>query len=188
MGYLMLIFKNEKLIDRFNSPIQYIYQLKGCFYLHPVISISLCISLFSFIGIPPLIGFYGKQLILSAAIDAKKYFLVLLIIITSVISAIYYLNLIKLKFFIPPKKNLVFSNLKLGLNIKDFLINTFFFTKIIFNVEKIKLEKVKYNKVLYTLSTNISIFIVILTILSIIYIYIHERIIILINIISLHLF
>jgi NADH-ubiquinone oxidoreductase chain 2 len=184
LGYLMFIIKNSNITDKFNSPIQYIYQLKGYFYLNPILAICLCISLLSFIGIPPLIGFYGKQLILSSTIEAKKYFLVLLIIITSVISAIYYLNLIKIKFFIKPKLNITFFNLKLGFSLKDLYIYIHILQKIFFSIKLLK--KLKYCNVLYTLSSNITIIIVIITILSLVYVCIHDRFIILINILSIY--
>lgn len=89
----------NNLLDRNNSPIQLISQLKGYFYLNPVLALSLAITLFSFVGIPPLIGFFAKQMVLSAALDNGYVFLTLVAILTSVISAVYYLNVIKQIFF-----------------------------------------------------------------------------------------
>lgn len=89
----------DNLLDRNNSPIQLISQLKGYFYLNPVLALSLAITLFSFVGIPPLIGFFAKQMVLSAALDNGFVFLTLIAILTSVISAVYYLNVIKQIFF-----------------------------------------------------------------------------------------
>ena len=88
--------------DMNNSPIQLIDQLKGYYYINPALSISLAITLFSFAGIPPLIGFFGKQMILSAAIDNGYLFMALVAILTSVISAVYYLAIIKEIFFEKP--------------------------------------------------------------------------------------
>lgn len=89
----------ENLIDKNNSPVQLINQLKGYFHINPFIAISLSITIFSFIGIPPIIGFFAKQMILSAALDNGYVFMALIAIITSVIGAGYYLNLIKQIFF-----------------------------------------------------------------------------------------
>nr|YP_010632442.1 NADH dehydrogenase subunit 2 [Stereocaulon pileatum]WBP63160.1 NADH dehydrogenase subunit 2 [Stereocaulon pileatum] len=89
----------NNLRDRNNSPIQLINQLKGYFYLNPVLALSLAITLFSFVGIPPLVGFFAKQMVLSAALDNGYVFLTLIAILTSVISAVYYLNVIKQIFF-----------------------------------------------------------------------------------------
>lgn len=87
------------LQDKNNSPVQLTSQLKGYFYINPVLSISLAITLFSFVGIPPLIGFFAKQMVLSAALDSGYVFLTLVAIITSVVSAYYYLNIVKQTFF-----------------------------------------------------------------------------------------
>jgi NADH-ubiquinone oxidoreductase chain 2 len=91
--------KENIFIDKDNSPIQLISQIKGYFYINPYIAISLTITLFSFVGIPPLIGFFAKQMILSAALDSGYIFMSLVAILTSVIGAVYYLNLIKQMFF-----------------------------------------------------------------------------------------
>jgi NADH-ubiquinone oxidoreductase chain 2 len=93
---------NDNLKDINNSPIQLIDQLKGYYYINPLLSLSLAITLFSFAGIPPLIGFFGKQMVLSAAIDNGYIFMSLVAILTSVISAVYYLVIIKQIFFDKP--------------------------------------------------------------------------------------
>jgi NADH-ubiquinone oxidoreductase chain 2 len=89
----------KELADKNNSPIQLISQLKGYFNINPVLALSLTVTIFSFVGIPPLIGFFAKQMVLSAAIDSGYVFLALIAILTSVISAVYYLNIIKEVFF-----------------------------------------------------------------------------------------
>ena len=89
----------NNLQDVNNSPIQLIDQLRGYYNINPFISLSLAITLFSFAGIPPLLGFFGKQMVLSAAIDNGYIFMSLVAILTSVISAVYYLIVIKEIFF-----------------------------------------------------------------------------------------
>ena len=90
----------ENLVDENNSPIQLINQMKGYFYVNPFISLSFAITIFSFIGIPPIAGFFAKQMILSAAIDNNDLFITFVAILTSVIGAGYYLYLIKTVFFV----------------------------------------------------------------------------------------
>jgi NADH-ubiquinone oxidoreductase chain 2 len=90
-------YRNLKDIN--NSPIQLISQLKGYFKINPFIAISLSITLFSFIGVPPLAGFFAKQRILISALDNGYIFITLIAILTSVISAVYYLVVIKSIFF-----------------------------------------------------------------------------------------
>lgn len=111
--------EHEELMDKNNSPIQLVNQLKGYFYINPVLAISLAITIFSFAGVPPLIGFFGKQMVLSAALDKGLIFLSLIAILTSVIGAIYYLSIIKEMFFSLPdyKINPLLENLVLKGNI-----------------------------------------------------------------------
>jgi NADH-ubiquinone oxidoreductase chain 2 len=108
IGFSLYYYINDskeykELPDKNNSPIQLISQMKGYFYINPVLALSLAITIFSFVGIPPLIGFFAKQMVLSAALDSGYIFLTLVAILTSVISAVYYLNVIKQVFFDKPE-------------------------------------------------------------------------------------
>jgi NADH-ubiquinone oxidoreductase chain 2 len=80
------------------NDINYISELKGQFFLNPVLSITLTICLFSMAGIPPLIGFFSKQFVLYSAIQNGYYFMSVIAIIVSIISASYYLKIIKILF------------------------------------------------------------------------------------------
>jgi NADH-ubiquinone oxidoreductase chain 2 len=108
-------------MDKNNSPIQLISQLRGYFHINPMLAISLAITIFSFVGIPPLIGFFGKQMVLSAALDKGFIFLSIIAILTSVISAAYYLNIIKETFFYSSKYyiNPLLENMVIYGNIYD---------------------------------------------------------------------
>jgi NADH-ubiquinone oxidoreductase chain 2 len=55
--------------------------------------------MFSFIGLPPLVGFFGKQMVLTTALDNNKVILVLVGVLTSVIGAVYYLTVIRTIYF-----------------------------------------------------------------------------------------
>jgi len=102
-GYISRNKEFNNLLDKNNSPIQLISQLKGYFYINPLLSLSLAITIFSFVGIPPLVGFFAKQMVLSAALDSGYIFISLIGILTSVIGAVYYLNVIKEIFFYTPE-------------------------------------------------------------------------------------
>src|SRR5258708_5810142 len=80
------------------NDINYISELKGQFFLNPVLSITLTICLFSMAGIPPLIGFFSKQFVLYSSIQNGYYFMSIIAIIVSIISASYYLKIIKILF------------------------------------------------------------------------------------------
>ena len=72
-----------------------ISQIKGYFSINTYLSLSLAITIFSFAGIPPLVGFFAKQMVLSSALDNGDIFMCLIAILTSVISAVYYLYIVK---------------------------------------------------------------------------------------------
>ena len=144
IGFSLYAYTNEneqykKLLDKNNSPIQLISQLKGYFYLNPVLALSLAITIFSFVGIPPLVGFFAKQMVLSAALDNGFVFLTLVAILTSVISAVYYLSVIKQIFFDKPEYKLdpALENLTLHGNI---LRKTILKEKITFKVKNVVLS------------------------------------------------
>ena len=111
--------EHEELMDKNNSPVQLINQLKGYYHINPLLALSLAITIFSFAGVPPLIGFFGKQMVLSAALDKGLIFLSLVAITTSVIGGIYYLGIIKEMFFSLPdyKVNTLLENLVLKGNV-----------------------------------------------------------------------
>jgi NADH-ubiquinone oxidoreductase chain 2 len=104
IGYSLVnyVSKNEQiknLKDKNNSPIQLISQLKGLFKINSMLGLSLSITIFSFLGLPPLIGFFGKQMVLSASLDKGYIFMALVGILTSVIGGVYYLAINKNIFF-----------------------------------------------------------------------------------------
>src|SRR5246500_3590173 len=104
IGYSLYLYhtnvsENNNLSEKNNSPIQLISQLKGYFSINPILALCLVITMFSFIGLPPLIGFFGKQMVLTTALDNGKVFLVLIGVLTSVIGAVYYLTVIKTIYF-----------------------------------------------------------------------------------------
>ena len=128
IGFSLYYYSNEteeykELPEKDNSPIQLVSQLKGYFYINPALALSLAITIFSFVGIPPLVGFFAKQMVLSAALDSNYIFMALVAIITSVISAVYYLNIIKQIFFDKPDYNIE-DNIK-SLNLDANIVRDF---------------------------------------------------------------
>ena len=116
--------------------IQLINQLKGYFYINPVLALSLAITIFSFVGVPPLVGFFAKQMVLSAALDKGIFFISIIAILTSVIGGIYYLSIIQEMFFSTPEyKSLLPENEKNDIKISDplsFVISVITLTILLF--------------------------------------------------------
>lgn len=82
-----------------SSDINLISELKGQFISNPLLSLSMAISLFSMAGIPPLLGFFAKAGVLYSSTQNGYYFISLVAIIVSVISAYYYLQIIRVMHF-----------------------------------------------------------------------------------------
>ena len=76
-----------------------ISDLSGISKKSPLLAISLLIILFSLAGIPPLGGFFAKFYIFTAVLEKQMYFLAIIGLLTTVISAYYYLRIIKTIYF-----------------------------------------------------------------------------------------
>jgi NADH-quinone oxidoreductase subunit N len=72
---------------------------KGLAKTHPVIAAPMAILLLSLLGLPILSGFFGKLLIFSSLVQINYFWLLILAILNSVVSAYYYLGIIKAMFF-----------------------------------------------------------------------------------------
>jgi NADH-ubiquinone oxidoreductase chain 2 len=81
------------------SDIGLISELSASFSSQPVLSACLAVVLFSMAGVPPLLGFFGKQAVLYGAINTGYIFVAVVAVITSVISAGYYLSVIRTTHF-----------------------------------------------------------------------------------------
>ena len=94
--------------------------LSGISKHHPILSISLLVFLFSLAGIPPLAGFFAKLYIFIAVIESKMYTLAIIGLLSTVISAFYYLKIIKIIYFDDASKS--FDQIKnLGISTTLFL-------------------------------------------------------------------
>ena len=65
----------------------------------PLIALALTLCLISLIGMPPAAGFMAKFYIFSAAVQHNLLWLVIIAVINSVISAYYYLRVVKVMWF-----------------------------------------------------------------------------------------
>nr|WVH38302.1 NADH dehydrogenase subunit 2 [Trametes meyenii] len=93
LGYI-LKNNSQSILESFQD-VKYITELKGLFFNNPILSLSLTICLFSMAGVPPLLGFFSKQFVLYSAMQSEYYFIAIVAILVSVISASYYLKIIK---------------------------------------------------------------------------------------------
>ncbi len=93
----------------------------------PFLALILLLSLLSLAGIPPLVGFTGKWILFSSAMDKGHWFLVLSGVLNSVVSLFYYLTIVKHAYLEKPKTN---TPLVLSMPMK--LLGLFLFCAIVF--------------------------------------------------------
>ena len=113
-----------------------ISDLSGISKKHPILAISFLLILFSLAGIPPLGGFFAKFYVFTAVLEQQMYALAIIGLLTTVISAFYYLKIIKTIYFddslitFDPTKN-IFA--QVSILISCGIITTFFLYPAIFN-------------------------------------------------------
>ena len=76
-----------------------IKDLSGISEKNPLIALSFLIIFFSLAGIPPLGGFFAKFYIFMSVVENEMYALAVIGLLTTVVSAFYYLRLIKIMYF-----------------------------------------------------------------------------------------
>jgi NADH-quinone oxidoreductase subunit N len=84
---------------RGGEPVEAIRDLAGLSRERLPMALALLVIFFSMAGIPPLAGFFGKFLVFTAAVEAGFWWLAVIGLLTSVISAFYYIRIIKVAFF-----------------------------------------------------------------------------------------
>ena len=134
-------------LKKSNSYVEKINELNGLSKTNPVISVCLAIIMLSMAGIPPFIGFFSKFYVFIAAVESQLYLLAVLGVLASVISAFYYLRIIKGMYFDDTSESEIYeftitSEAKLILSILMIIISFFIFypsllTNIVANISLI---------------------------------------------------
>jgi NADH-quinone oxidoreductase subunit N len=83
-----------------------IIQLAGLHRRSPLLAMALMVGVFSLGGIPPTIGFTGKFLVFTAAMQRGYFLLVLIAMINVVVSLYYYIQVLKAAFLLEPDEEL----------------------------------------------------------------------------------
>lgn len=81
--------------------IKYISDLNQLHKTNPSLALAMIIAFFSLAGIPPLAGFYSKYLIINALTQTEQYLTLLTALASAVLSAFYYIRVIKTVYFPP---------------------------------------------------------------------------------------
>ncbi len=124
------------LMKKDNEYKENISDMSGISKKHPALAISFLIILFSLAGIPPLGGFFAKFYIFTSVLEQKMYTLAIIGLLTTVISAFYYLRIIKIIYFddsvitFDKSKNII---AQISITLSCFILITFFLYPSILN-------------------------------------------------------
>ena len=92
-------------LSRAEKSIDSLEDLAGLYKTSPLAAASMSVACGSLLGVPPLIGFWGKLLLFAAGIAAGQLSLIIVAAVTSAISAWYYLRLIGLALLSSPQNH-----------------------------------------------------------------------------------
>ncbi len=91
------------LLSRAGFEADQLDDFKGLNERSPWFAAMMLIMMFSMAGVPPMVGFYGKFLVLRAIIHVDLIWLAIVAIMFSIIGAFYYLRVVKLMYFDEPE-------------------------------------------------------------------------------------
>jgi len=91
-GLILLLARKGFESDRLDD-------FKGLNERSPWFAAMMLVVMFSLAGVPPFVGFFAKLYVLRAVIDAGLTWLAVAAVVFSIISAFYYLRIVKLMYF-----------------------------------------------------------------------------------------
>jgi len=71
-----------------------IKEMRGIFYQMPITMICFALGAFSMIGLPPTVGLLSKWFIITGAVDAQDFFVLSILILSTILNASYFLPII----------------------------------------------------------------------------------------------
>jgi NADH-quinone oxidoreductase subunit N len=96
------IFAGVLAMRRDGEDVEQIEDLSGLATRKPWLAMMLTALMFSIAGIPPLAGFFGKLITFQVALGAGLWPLAVVAALATVVSAAYYLNIVKVMWVNPP--------------------------------------------------------------------------------------
>jgi len=98
---------------------------------NPILAVFYGLMALGFAGVPPLLGFFSKLFILLSALSSSAYLLVAILLGFSILSAFYYLRLVKMLYFSFYLKNASITSIPA---IPAFIITIFSLINIFFSL------------------------------------------------------
>ncbi|QBZ82856.1 NADH-quinone oxidoreductase subunit N [Hydrogenovibrio crunogenus] len=90
-------------LARTNNEFDLIADFKGMNKRNPWLALMMLFIMFSMAGIPPFVGFYAKVVVIEEVVQAGFTWLAVLAVVMAVISAFYYLRVVKVMYFDEPE-------------------------------------------------------------------------------------
>ena len=91
------------LLSRGGIEAEKLTDFKGLNQISPFYAAVMGIIMFSMAGVPPMVGFFAKLMVLQAALEAGLYWLAIAAVVFAVVGAFYYLRIIKYMYFDEPE-------------------------------------------------------------------------------------
>ena len=98
----LAVFGVILLLSRAGFEADRLEDYRGLNRRSPWFAFMLLLAMFSLAGLPPTVGFYGKLVVLQAAVAAGHVWLAVFAVACSLVSAFYYLRVVKLMYFDDP--------------------------------------------------------------------------------------
>jgi NADH-quinone oxidoreductase subunit N len=89
-------------LKRDGRPMETLADISGLVRVRPGMALVLTALSFSFLGLPPFSGFWGKFFVFRAALNAGLWPVAVAGLVLSVVAAFFYLRVIKVMWFDPP--------------------------------------------------------------------------------------
>jgi len=86
---------------------EHLDDFKGLNQRNPYYAAIMGLVMFSMAGVPPMVGFFAKLMVLKAVIEAGMMWLAITAVVFAVIGAFYYLRIVKYMYFDEPESEAV---------------------------------------------------------------------------------
>lgn len=87
------------ILSRSGKEVESLDDLAGLGTGHPFLAFMMFVVMFSMAGVPPLVGFIAKLLVLESLIQAGMVWLVVVALLFTIMAAYYYIRVVKVMYF-----------------------------------------------------------------------------------------
>ncbi|MBM4283837.1 MAG: NADH-quinone oxidoreductase subunit N [Deltaproteobacteria bacterium] len=101
MNFTVFMVLSEVATDGQDLKIE---ELAGLYSRSPLLTMSLILGIFALAGVPPSIGFTGKLLLFTSAMNEGYFWLVLIGAVNGTVSLYYYLKVVYAAYFLEPRQ------------------------------------------------------------------------------------